>query len=212
MDEKALVILAQQGDSQAFDTLVKECLTKLQALLSKHYHLQQADFDDIVQIGSNKAWTKIANFRGDSAFLTWFYTILRNETLNFVKKRGTIEKREVPAHFSDFDTDEDYEHVLKSSIEQKLNENAQSIVERQETLTTYRQIIEDVLSKLTPIHREIIQMVLQEEMSYKEISEKLDIPIGTVMSRLFFARRHAQKLIKQYAQKHEVPLDCLAKI
>ena len=210
MSEKLLVASAQSGDTKAFDKLVQSCIPKLKNLLCKNYQLQLTDFDDIIQIASNKAWTKISQFRNDCAFLTWFYTILRNETLNFIKKRKTLDKREIPAaFFNDDEVDIDYDHVLPSSLDQKLEDNAQSLLERKETLATYREIIEDILHKLTPIHREIIQLVLQEEMSYKDISNKLDIPIGTVMSRLFFARQHAQKLIKQYAHKNEVELECL---
>lgn len=211
MNEQELIVAAQGGDTKAFDTLVQECLPKLKTLLFKHYHLQSTDMDDVIQVAANKAWTKLANFRGDSTFLTWFYTIIRNETMNFVKKRNVIESKEVPAHFSDELESEDYEHILRSSIDQKIEETAESIMERQETLATYKQIIEDVLKKLNPIHREIIEMVLQEEMSYKDISEKLNIPIGTVMSRLFFARKHAQKLIQQHASRSDIDLSCIAK-
>jgi RNA polymerase sigma-70 factor (ECF subfamily) len=207
-----LITSAQQGDTRAFDELIRDCLPKLKNLLAKHYHLQDTDFDDVIQVASNKAWTKIANFRGDSSFLTWFYTILRNETLNFVKKKNIIDARELPAHFLDIEdgSEEDYEHILKCSINQQLQENAESILARKETLETYRQIIEDVLHKLTPDHRQIIQLVIQDEMTYREVSEKLKIPIGTVMSRFFFARKNAQKLIKQQAESKQVELECLS--
>lgn len=214
MVEKELIVAAQGGDTKAFDALVIECLPKLKGLLIKHYHIQESDFDDIVQVAANKAWLKIQNFRGDSAFLTWFYTIIRNETLNFVRRRKQIDKREVVAHFDNNEDGEtqDYDFVSKQALDERLAEDAQSIIERRETLDTYKEIIVDVLGKLTPTHREIIKMVMQDELSYKEISEKLDIPIGTVMSRLFFARRHAQKLIKEYARKNDVPIECLTKI
>jgi len=205
MDEKALVQAAKHGDTTAFDELIADCLPKLRLLLSKNYKLQDADMDDIIQEAMTKAWRKINNFRGDSAFLTWFYWIIRNEALNLIRSRKLIEQREVSAALTLPDSDgQDYDHILHQSLDLQLQENAQSILERKETLEVYRQIIEDVLKKLSREHQEIIRLVMLEGLSYKDISKKLNIPIGTVMSRLFFARRKAQKLINSMTSQKEI--------
>ena len=213
MNEQELIASAKSGAESAFEELVVANWPKLQALFHKHYRLQQSDLDDVLQNATNKAWTKIGSFRGESAFLTWFYTIVRNEAINSIKKRHTIDSHEVSASVhldGEVSNDGDYDY-LPQAIDQKLSETAEFILERQETLKTYRQIIEETLSKLTPVHSNILRLSLEEGLSYKEIAAQLDIPIGTVMSRLFFARKHAQKLIKQFATEQEVALSCLSK-
>jgi RNA polymerase sigma-70 factor, ECF subfamily len=206
--ESELVVLAKTGDTEAFDTLIKDCIPKIQSLISRHYSLQPTDLHDVIQVSSNKAWLKIKTFRHDSAFLTWFYTIFRNEAYNFVKEKRKIEQREVSATFvtSEASEDEDYERIHGVSLDDRLMETASHIVSRRESLEAYRNIIEENLQKLNPIHREIIELVLREEMSYKEIASKLRIPIGTVMSRLSYARKQAQRLILQSSKERQIDL------
>lgn len=209
-NEKDLISLALKGDEFAFKTLLDDNLPRLRNLLQAQYRLSPQDLDDIVQVAAVKAWQKLQAFRGDSKFLTWLFIILRNETLDFKRKRGLIEKHELCAHSSlESLQDTDYEHILHNSLDDKLTETAHSLMERRETLADYRNIISEVLNKLKPSHSQIIKMVLEENKTYQEISETLDIPIGTVMSRLFFARKNAQKLIKQYASRNELQLTCL---
>jgi RNA polymerase sigma-70 factor (ECF subfamily) len=211
MDEKELVLAAKAGDKEAFDTLVRDCITKVQSLLKKNYRLQHADVEDITQNATLKAWTKIKAFRGESLFLTWFFTISRNEALNFMQKNG-IDRKEISSHIGDDEEHcEDYDNILALSIDKKLEDNAIAVLERQETLNTYRQILEDVLKQLSPIHREVLQLVLEDGLSYKEVADILQVPLGTVMSRVFFARKHAQKLIEQHAKHNEIQLPCLGK-
>jgi RNA polymerase sigma-70 factor, ECF subfamily len=209
-NDTALLNKVKVGDTQAFDELIKQYVPKLKTLLAHQYRIQDCDLDDVIQVASNKAWTKIHSFRGDCQFLTWLYTIVRNEAINFLKKRRTIDKHEVMAHSDNVESnDGDYEHILKCSIDKQLNDNALAMLEKREMLELYREILEDVLGQLSPVHRQIIKMVLEDEMTYQEIAEILNIPIGTVMSRLFFARKNAQKLIRDYAAKNELALSCI---
>lgn len=205
--EKQLLEKAQAGDGEAFKLLLEGALPKISGLLYQQYKISLYDLEDVVQVASIKAWQKLSAFRGDSAFITWFYTITRNEAINFVNKRRRIDSHELSAHI--LDEEEDYEKILHASLDDKLNETAHSILERQETLKVYREAIEAVLDKLAPAHSQIIKLILEENKSYKEIAELLNIPIGTVMSRLFFAKKNAQKLITQYAKRNELQLDCL---
>lgn len=210
MEEKEIVLLVKQGDEDAFKTLIDNSLPKLKNLIQNQYRLSTHDLDDIVQISTIKAWQKIAAFRGDSTFVTWFFIILRNETLNFIKKKYNIDSHELTAQPFE-ESEGDYENILHSSLDDQLDENARTIVEKRETMKLYKDIIEEVLKKLKPTHSQIIKMVLEEDKSYKEIAEALNIPMGTVMSRLFFARKNAQKLITQYAKRDDLQLTCLGR-
>lgn len=207
--EKELVVLARQGDEKAFETLVELSLPKLKHLLAKHFVIQPADVNDIIQAAMIKAWKKLSAFRNESAFTTWFYIILRNEAIDFCKQRNILHSKEVSAHFvsREGDEGEDYESLTHElALEQPLEETAASMVQQRELMEFYRTMIEEVLNTLSPSHGQIIRMALQEGRTYKEIADTLGIPVGTVMSRLFFARKQARNLIIQYARRNAVQL------
>lgn len=208
LPESELVVLAKRGDELAFTKLLNDNLPKIKVSIQSQYKLNSHDLDDIIQIATVKAWQKFGNFMGTSTFLTWLYVIIRNESLNFLKKRHVIDTKELPSHkpSPDGEDDEDYEHILESSLDDGLSESAQAILIKREEIKAYKDLIECVLNKLTPSHSQIIRMVLEEDKSYKEIAQTLNVPIGTVMSRLYFARRHAQKLLKQYAPIYDAQL------
>ena len=205
--EKDLVILAQRGDESAFESLIQEALPKLRTLLISQYRLQPTDVDEIVQSSMIKVWRKIESFRNESSFATWFCIILRNEAIDYVKKRSELHAKEICAHNPYLDEGSthsaDYDNL---SVEQTLEETAVSIIEKKELLGLYCQMINQVFQELSPSHSQIIHMALEEEKTYKQIASELGIPIGTVMSRLFFARKEAQQLIIQYARRSSTQL------
>lgn len=206
--EKDTVALAQGGDETAFEEILNVSMTKLRGMLAGQYRLQPTDLDEIIQAATIKAFRKLPAFRNESSFTTWFYIILKNEALDYIKKRKFIELHEQSSHrlYSDGHEDEDYGYI---DADQTLDETAASILEKQETLASYRTMIEQIMDELSPHHRDIINLSLNDEKSYKDIAEELGIPIGTVMSRLFFARKNAQQLIIQYARRNAIQLDCL---
>lgn len=195
-DEQTLVSLAQQGDTEAFENLINLSLPKLKGLIYKNYNLQVSDIDEVIQIATIKTWEKIGTFRSESAFSTWFYIILRHEALNLIRKQTYISAKEVPASFLiEGEPTGDYDNL---TVEQTFEETAASILEKKESMEIYREMIQQVLDGLSPTHSQMISLALKEGKSYKEIATELGIPIGTVMSRLFFARKKAQELIINY--------------
>jgi RNA polymerase sigma-70 factor, ECF subfamily len=211
-NESEALELAKKGDEQAFNELVTHTLTKIKpAIYNSFSSLNKSDFEDALQAAMVKAWQKMDNFRGDATFSTWFYIIFKNEILNVIKHISRVRKYEVSKElFNPLNGDEretGFEATIpRDLLDDRINETAQSILEKQEDLQECRSMLESVLNKLKPSHREIIQMVFEQEKSYKEVSDSLNIPIGTVMSRLYFARRNAQKLIQQYAQRNDLQL------
>lgn len=209
--EKDLVVLAQRGDEGALEALINDALPKVSSLLTNNYGLQPADVDEVVQSAMVKVWRKIESFRSESAFVTWFYIILRNEAIDFVKKRNLIHSKEIPARFVAPDGEDETQDYDNLTVEQTFEETAASILEKRELLDTYHHMIQEVLKELSPIHGQIIRLAIEEEKTYKEIASLLGIPIGTVMSRLFFARKEAQKLIIQYAKRNAIQLNDLGR-
>jgi RNA polymerase sigma-70 factor (ECF subfamily) len=185
---------AKSGDGDAFNKLVEESLPRFKASIQNKYHIQACDMDDIIQAAMITAWTNLHSFRGEAAFSTWFYAIIRNETLDFLKRENKRLKHEVSAHdeHPDFDEHEDYCHLFKDMVDKELSESAITLIEQQEKIKAYRVVLEHVLSKLSGPHQEILKLVLKEDLTYREIASTLGIPVGTVMSRLFLARRQAR--------------------
>jgi RNA polymerase sigma-70 factor (ECF subfamily) len=206
-----LIELAKQGNEEAFDELIKKVTEKVRPTLFTAYSpLSTNDFEDAHQAAMVKAWGKIKSFRGDATFTTWFFSILRNELLNLFKERNLIRKHELSF--------EDMRVIVtdngeKSSFETALNPNypelsitdtARTLMEKQDELQIIRDMLNDVLDKMSPCHGKIMRMVFEEGKSYKEVSDELNLSIGTVMSRIHYARKHAQKLIKQYAKRNDL--------
>ena len=215
MDEKQLLELSKQGNEEAFQKLVEQTVIKIKASIHQAYNpLNPEDFKDALQVASFKAWNKIESFRGEACFSTWFYMILKNEVLNVLHTRNNIRKHEYSLEEmcrAENKDEVDYERVPAGMLDEAVLDTAQTILEKQDEVKEYKKMLEEVLSKLKPAHSQIIRMNLDEGKSYLEISEELNIPIGTVMSRLYFARKNAQKLIKQYAQRNNLQLSSLGR-
>lgn len=212
-DYNTTLSLAVKGDEEAFTSLVKEAYIKARGVLFAQFKLQTADVDDILQKVMLKAWNQIKTFRGSSTFSTWFCSIAKNEALDHLSSFNRRQKKEKLINDLIDQGDSASEQVdfleLNRALDVALAENSLSILERKEHIRAYRLILERVLGEISPIHSQIIRLVIQNEMPYKDIAKELGIPIGTVMSRLHFARRAAKQLILKYANEQSIQLSSL---
>jgi RNA polymerase sigma-70 factor (ECF subfamily) len=180
-DEK-LVARVQQGDKRAFDLLVLKYQHKIIAIISRFVR-DSAEVHDVAQEAFIKAYRALGNFRGDSAFYTWIYRIAVNTAKNHLVSRG----RRPPATDVDIDDAEflsgadglrditSPEHeLMKDQLEQVVYKAIQSLPEDLRTALTLREM---------------------EGMSYEEIAEVMDCPVGTVRSRIFRAREAVDRHI-----------------
>jgi RNA polymerase sigma-70 factor (ECF subfamily) len=204
INEKELIALSQHRNEGAFSMLLDFHRNSIINHIRAKYKMSHEDIEDFVQNASLKAWQKINTFRGDSSFMTWFCSIVRNELLNHVKKPDVkFHDRCLPLE-SNGDNEkiglnfDDLSYFSMHALEPNIHETALSLIEKHELLLHYRKILQDALMKLSLSHREILELILEKEMSYEEAARKLNIPIGTVMSRLFFAKKHAKQILKQY--------------
>lgn len=163
-----LVEQCQAGNTDAFGVLVRRYAgraTRLAtALVGDH-----ADALDISQEAFVRAWRHICQFRGQSSFFTWYSSILRKVVLTWLRRR-----RENP------DTD-----LMDTVIMPDKGFDPVVLAERNEQI---QQVWQAVLH-LPTLYREVIVLSHFEHLTYKEIAEVLEIPIGTVMSRLHAARK-----------------------
>ncbi|RUO79468.1 RNA polymerase sigma factor RpoE [Pseudidiomarina taiwanensis] len=186
--DKVLVQRAQQGDSRAFDLLVKKYQHKVMSLISR-YVKQAADVPDVAQETFVKAYRALDNFRGDSAFYTWLYRIAVNTAKNYLVARG----RKPPANDVDADEAEFYDgaDALRDTASPEsmlLTDEIRDVVMR-----TIDNLPEDLRRAITL--REI------DGLGYEEIAAEMDCPIGTVRSRIFRAREAIDQQLRPLLER-----------
>lgn len=173
--DQELVKRVQQGDNKAFDLLVLKYQLRLSKLISRFIR-NQSDVPDVVQEAFIKAYRALPNFRGDSAFYTWLYRI----GINTAKNHLVAQSRKAPANGIDAQEAEDY------GASEWLKEY--SSPEREALSAELEKTIYDAMGDLPPDLREAITLREIEGLSYEEIAEVMDCPVGTVRSRIFRAR------------------------
>jgi len=145
----------------------------------------EADASDAAADSFVKAFAAAAGFRGESSVKTWFYRIVVNTSLDLRRRR----KRNVSMDAGD------EEASLADSIPAKA-ENPFDAAERSEISVK----IADAVASLSEKHRAVFVLAVVEELSYREIADTLGISIGTVMSRLFYARKYLQESLSGYLE------------
>jgi RNA polymerase sigma-70 factor, ECF subfamily len=181
--DRQLVARAQQGDRQAFNLLVVKYQRKLSRLLSRFIR-DQAEVEDVTQEAFIKAYRALPAFRGDSAFYTWLYRIGINTAKNYLMALGRRAPTSTEVEAEDAEGLEEGEQLRDINT-------PESVLLSNEIAETVNSTIEQLPEEL----RQAIQMREIEGMSYEEIAQAMNCPIGTVRSRIFRAREAiAEKL------------------
>jgi RNA polymerase sigma-70 factor (ECF subfamily) len=174
--DQQLVERVQRGDKAAFDLLVVKYQRKIFRLLSRLIR-DSAEIEDVAQEAFVKAYRALPNFRGDSAFYTWLYRIAINTAKNYLVSQGRRAPTSTQSDVEDAETFDDGDHL------RDLNTPDSMLVTKQVGEAVNRaidQLPEDLRTAI--VLREI------EGLSYEEIAESMQCPIGTVRSRIFRAR------------------------
>lgn len=182
--ERDLITRAQAGDLAAFDQIVT--LHRQSAFSMIHAILRnEQDAWDVSQEGFLRAWRALPRFRGDSSFSTWLHRIMSNAALDFLRRaraRQTSSLHET--------------HTPGDAPEEPADPAPSASPAAQLRLSELRERINSALSTLSPEHRAVILLKEAEGLQYHEIADRLGISLGTVMSRLFYARKKLQKLLR----------------
>lgn len=180
-----LVTRCQRGDTAAFDELITRYRQRCFAMI---YQMVRNEDDawDLTQDGFIRAWRSLASFRGQSSFFTWLYRIMTNVTLDWLRKKRIQAGQE-------FD-----DTIGLRAIEPGAVTVPAAAMQPAEKLADaeIRNRIDEAIGKLSEEHRAVIVMRELEGREYQEIAHAIDCSIGTVMSRLFYARRKLQTLLR----------------
>ena len=186
VSELDLVKRCQAGETDAFDQLVTRYRTRIFAMIYNMVHNEQ-DAWDLSQEAFVKAWKSIVRFQGKSSFYTWIYRIVMNVTIDWLRKR------QVKAGGAEFDDAIQLKEIDPAS---KTVPKADPLPHKRLEHQEIRARIDKAIEQLSPEHRAVILMKEIEEMQYHEIAETLGCSIGTVMSRLFYARKKLQTALR----------------
>ena len=182
--DRELVARCQQGDLDAYEILVGRHRQRVFAYAFSRCRNTE-DATDLSQETFVKAWQAIGGFKQDAQFSTWLYRITTNLCIDHARRR---ERRpEVPFEET-IDPDADVDVQTPPSNQPLPTDELQ----RKEL----RQQIDRAVLELSPDHRAVLQLREFEGLDYAEIAKAVGCSLGTVMSRLHYARKHMQKLLK----------------
>ena len=185
-DEKDLVHRAREGDMAAYDELVKRYQERIYATV---YHMtsNHDDANDLAQDAFIKAYRALKSFKGGSSFYTWLYRIAVNKTINFLKQR----KNKTQMSLNDLDFNVENNPDLVALISEKTPRREAGLAELQQKLN-------EAMQKLSEDHRMVVTLHDVQGLSHDEIAEIMECNIGTVRSRLFYARQQLQGFLADY--------------
>ena len=189
-DDLTLVRRARSGDQRAFGLLVQRYQKKVYAIaLGMVKDAEEAM--DVSQEAFVKVHRYLDRFKGDSSFYTWLYRITTNTCIDVLRRRGVTSSDSVEYDDSvQMDVADADLGLLSSQMDAS---PSRSLLRRE-----LGEKLEEALGQLPEKHRAILLLRELEGMSYEDLSRTLDIPKGTVMSRLFHARAKVQRLLSDY--------------
>ena len=182
-NDQQLVQRVQKGDKTAFDLLVRKYQHRVLKLVGR-FVSDQAEAQDVAQEAFLKAYRALPAFRGDSAFYTWLYRIAINTAKNTL-----VSNRRRPVDF-DLDLQDPEQHDRQALL--KDVDTPEGVLLTDEI----RGVVERALEQLPEDLRTAIVLRELEGLSYEEIAEAMDCPVGTVRSRIFRAREAIDKKLK----------------
>jgi len=186
LDETILVKQAQEGDLSSYDELVRRYQERVYATI---YHMtaNHEDASDLAQETFIKGYQALQTFKGDSSFYTWLYRIAVNKTINFLKQR----KNRAQLSLNDLDFNKEKDPDLVALISENTPRREVNLTELQEKLAA-------ALMKLSGVHRLVVTLHDIQGLPHEEIASIMDCNVGTVRSRLFYARQQLQAHLSDY--------------
>ncbi len=173
--DQELVLRVQQGDKSAYDHLVRKYQHKIIQIVNR-YVKDPSEAQDVAQESFIKAYRALNNFRGDSAFYTWLYRIAINTAKNYLVSRAR--------RYSQYEVDIQEAEQVGNIPQLRSMETPEQQLFNEEIVAA----IKSAIDKLPEEMRMAIMLREFEGMSYEEIAQAMDCPVGTVRSRIFRAR------------------------
>ena len=205
-EETRLILLSQKEDEEAFSRLIYLNCTKMKSTI-KSFGSNDDLCDEIFQKTIIKIWRNIKSFQFKSSFYTWYYRISLNLFID--EKRKTSRRIMVSLDSSGLNDQHGKRSVMSEvcHIKKIINPSAEcsliapspyEVFQKKENEKDQKEYIYKILSLLSEKHREVLWMYEYEGKSYDEMAKKFKCSVGTIMSRLFYARINARKVSKRF--------------
>ena len=187
-DDVVLVQRGQDGDMGAFDELVRRYQERIYSTI---YHMTASheDASDLAQETFIKAFQALKTYKGDASFYTWIYRIAVNKTINFLKTR----RNKTQLSLNDLDFNAENDPGLVALVSDKTPRRELGLAELQEKLNA-------AMMKLSAVHRLAVTLHDVQGLAHEEIARIMDCNVGTVRSRLFYARQQLQAYLSDYVK------------
>ena len=160
----------------------------------------------------NKIWKNVKNFKFQSSFYTWYYRICYNLFVDEKRKTARdkalsldsliIQRGGTREHSDDRQLDIILNRILTENPEK--NPSPLEKINNKEDEKEQKKAVSFILQRLSPKHEEVLRMFELEDLSYSDIAKRIKCSVGTVMSRLFYARENAKRIIKRYKSKWNI--------
>lgn len=181
----ALVEAAVKGDQSAYAELLQAYKENIYFMMLKMVR-NSDDAEDLTIEAFGKAFKRLESFNPDYAFSTWLFRIASNNAIDFIRK-----KKKANLLSLDYEPDDDEGHGGAYEVSSKELNPEQKMVRGQRIEAMHK-----IVESLKPKYRTLVQLRYLEELSYEEIAEQLNIPLGTVKAQLFRARELMHEILK----------------
>lgn len=188
-DYRLVCLARDEGDQRAYADLLNTYREPIYYMLLKMTN-SAVDADDLTLEAFGKAFKSLQQYTPDYAFSTWLFRIATNNCIDFIRK-----KKAKTVSIDNLYTNIDGEEVGINIASETLDPE-EKIIEKQKIL-----LMREVVSRLKPHYRTLVELRYFDELSYEEIAEKLEIPLGTVKAKLFRAREFLYNIMKNSIDK-----------
>jgi len=189
-EDLELVAKAKEGDQNAFSKLMARYRDSIFFMVLKMVH-NRDDAEDLTIEAFGKAFNSIGNYSADYAFSTWLFKIATNNSIDFIRK-----KRLQTTSLDQTSTTDDGE-TTPIAVKDHAPDPEETVIKDQRAAK-----IREAIEQLSPKYRSLIELRYLDELSYEEIAEKLDLPLGTVKAQLFRAKDMLYNMLKVTREKY----------
>lgn len=188
-DYKLVQLAIRNGDQKAYAELMNNYRDSLYFMLFKMTN-NHSDADDLTIEAFGKAFKNLHQYTPDYAFSTWLFKIASNNCIDFIrkKKKNTLS---LDKSYDNFEGND-----LSNTIASETPDPEENFIKEQK-----KKLMREVVDKLKPHYRTLIELRYFKELSYDEIAEHLDLPLGTVKAQLFRAREFLYNILKSSREK-----------
>ncbi|MBN8703892.1 MAG: sigma-70 family RNA polymerase sigma factor [Bacteroidetes bacterium] len=173
------------GDQKAYAELMTRYRDSVYFMLLKMVNNKE-DADDLTIEAFGKAFKRLQQYTPNFAFSTWLFKIASNNCIDFIRKKKLNNSYSIDKTFTNEDGSQSSVDLRSDSLDPEEN-----VIKKQKV-----ELMRDVVEKLKPRYRQLVELRYFEELSYEEISDKLELPVGTVKAQLFRAREFLANILK----------------